>query len=148
MLCDDDIWMKQAIELGKQVLGKTEDNPAVGCLITLSGKILGKGMTQPPGESHAEISAFLDAEKNGLFTKGATLYSTVEPCTFFARTPPCTKAIIQKQIRRVVIGIRDPHVKVQGRGVKILQEAGIEVVENVCHLLVEEYLADWLRSFK
>ncbi len=147
MIRDDEALMKRAIELGKQALGTTEDNPAVGCVIAHNGKILGEGWTQPPGGPHAEISAFLDAEEKQYSVEGATLYSTVEPCTFFGRTPPCTNAIIQKQIQRVVIGIRDPHPQVQGEGIRRLQEAGILVTENICQSLVEDYLIEWLRSY-
>ncbi|MBF0279816.1 MAG: riboflavin biosynthesis protein RibD [SAR324 cluster bacterium] len=139
--------MKKAIELGKRALGSTGDNPSVGCIIVFNGNILGMGMTHPPGGPHAEISALSDANQQNNSVAGATLYSTVEPCTFFGRTPPCTKAIIEKKIQRVVIGIRDPHPRVQGSGVRQLQDAGIEVTENVCQALVKDYLSEWLRSY-
>ena len=144
---EDETLMKRAIALGQQALGTTGDNPAVGCVIVLNGKILGEGMTHPPGGPHAEISAFLDAEQKKFSVEGATLYSTVEPCTFYGRTSPCTNAIIQKKIQRVVIGIRDPHPKVHGEGVRLLQELGITVTENICQSLVEDYLIKWLRNY-
>lgn len=146
-MLEDEIFMKEAIALGKQAFGTTGDNPYVGCVIVRQGTILGKGMTQPPGGLHAEISAFLDAEQKKHSVVGATLYSTVEPCTFFGRTPPCTITIIEKKIKRVVLGIRDPHPRVQGEGVRLLKEAGIAITEHVCQALVEDYLREWLQGY-
>ena len=143
----DKTFMRRAIALGKQALGTTGDNPAVGCVIVQKGKIIAEGITHPPGGPHAEMSAFLDAERNSFSVVGATLYTTVEPCTFFGRTPPCTTAIIQHQIHRVVIGIRDPHPKVQGAGIRLLKEANIAVTEHVCQSAVEAYLTDWLQGY-
>ena len=144
---EDEVFMKKAIALGMQAKGTTGDNPYVGCVIVGEGLVLGEGKTQPPGGRHAEISAFLDAEQKQHSVSGATLYSTVEPCTFFGRTPPCTSAIICKKIKRVVIGIRDPHPIVRGAGIRMLREAGIVVRESVCQSLVEDYLMEWLQSF-
>ena len=143
----DEIFMKQAIELGMQAKGTTGDNPYVGCVIVKEGIVLGEGKTQPPGGAHAEISALLDAEQKQRSVSGATLYTTVEPCTFFGRTPPCTSAIIRNGIKRVVIGIRDPHPKVQGKGTHQLRISGIVVKENVCQSLVEDYLLEWLQRY-
>ncbi len=143
----DQQFMKRAIELGKLVKGTTGDNPYVGCVIVIENRVIGEGNTQPPGGPHAEISAFLDAEQHNRSVQGATLYSTVEPCSFFGRTPPCTSAIIQKQIKRVVIGIRDPHPRVSGEGIRLLKVEGIEVTENVCQTEVRDYLSEWLKSY-
>ncbi|MBF0288044.1 MAG: riboflavin biosynthesis protein RibD [SAR324 cluster bacterium] len=140
--------MKKAIELGMQVKGLTGDNPNVGCVIVMENHIIGEGNTRPPGGPHAEISAFLDAELHNQPVEGAILYSTVEPCSFFGRTPPCTSAIIQKQIKQVVIGIRDPHPSVSGEGVRLLKATGIDVVEDVCQEEVRGYLAEWLKSYE
>ena len=96
----------------------------------------------------AEISALLDAEQKQRSVSGATLYTTVEPCTFFGRTPPCTSAIIRNGIKRVVIGIRDPHPKVQGKGTHQLRISGIVVKENVCQSLVEDYLLECFRDIR
>ena len=145
-MTEDEFFMQAAIALGKQAYGTTGDNPYVGCVIVQNGHIIGKGKTHPPGGPHAEISAFLDAAQQNRSVRGATLYSTVEPCTFFGRTPPCTQAIIENQIKRVVVGTRDPHPRVQGNGVRLLKAAGIEVTENICHALVEDYLHEWLQG--
>ncbi|WP_395832835.1 bifunctional diaminohydroxyphosphoribosylaminopyrimidine deaminase/5-amino-6-(5-phosphoribosylamino)uracil reductase RibD [Archangium violaceum] len=140
----DEAWMRLAIELGEQAKGHTGDNPYVGCVIVVDGRVVGSGYTQPPYQPHAEASAFLDAEQRGHEVRGGTLYSTVEPCCFFGRTPPCAQAIIDRGIARVVIGIRDPHPRVNGQGVAQLRAAGIEVTESVCHEEVRSYLSGWL----
>ena len=144
----DDIYMKQAILLGKNAKGKTGDNPYVGCIIVKDGKVLGEGCTSPPGGPHAEVMALMDAEQRGEPVIGATLYSTVEPCSFYGRTPACAKIIIERKIARVVVGIRDPHPRVNGAGIQMLQTAGIEVKENVCQEAVRVYLIDWLNTYE
>lgn len=140
--------MAHAIELGKKAFGVSGDNPNVGCVIVAGDKIIGEGHTSPPGGPHAEVSACVDAGQRGYSLTGATLFSTVEPCSFHGRTPACTKTIISKKIKRVVIGIRDPHPKVSGEGVRLLQEAGIEVTEQVCEKEVETYLNHWLEGYR
>ncbi len=146
-MTNDEKFMLHAIELGKQVKGHTGDNPYVGCVIVGAEMILGIGATQPPGKPHAEIRAFMDATKRGHSLIGATLYTTVEPCSFFGRTPPCTSAIIDQQIKRVVIGIRDPNPRVNGQGIRLLEDAGIEVTEGICSTAVRDYLIDWLDTY-
>ena len=136
-------FMKMAIEFGKQSKGTTGDNPYVGAVLVKNGLIIGSGRTQPPGKEHAEVMAVQNAESSGAAVEGSTLYSTVEPCSFFGRTPSCAKMLVEKQIRRVVIGICDPHPKVNGTGIEILKSANIEVTEGVCKSQVREYLSDW-----
>ena len=143
-MTEDEQWMQRAIELGKQVQGTTGDNPYVGCVIVRVGQILGEGATQSPGNPHAEIMAIRDAEGKGYSVKGASLYTTVEPCSFYGRTPACALTLIDKEIARVIVGIQDPHPRVQGEGVRLLREAQIEVVENICADAVRLYLKDWL----
>ncbi|MBF0353055.1 MAG: riboflavin biosynthesis protein RibD [SAR324 cluster bacterium] len=139
--------MKEAICQGLMAQGSTGDNPFVGCVIVRDGIIIGRGRTQPPGQAHAEVMAVRDAENHGYSLKNSTVYTTVEPCSFYGRTPPCASLLIEKQVGRVIIGIRDPHPKVNGMGVDMLHNAGIEVVEGVCHREVSEYLSDWLEGY-
>ncbi len=127
-------FMKQAIQLAEEGRGRTSPNPFVGAIIVKNGKVVGKGYTQPVGQDHAEVQAIKNAGKN---TKSATMYVTLEPCCFYGRTPPCTEAIINAGIKRVVIGMRDPNPEVNGKSIKILKSAGIEV-ELASHLIEKE----------
>ena len=136
--------MRRAIELGRGVEGTTGDNPNVGCVIVASGVIVAEGATQPPGHPHAEATALLAAQAAGIPVQGATLYTTVEPCSFEGRTPACAPAIVRAGIARVVLGVRDPHPRVNGRGVAILRAAGVAVVEGVDRDEVTDYLRAWL----
>lgn len=118
-------YMDYALSLGELALGYTSPNPAVGAVIVREGMVVGLGHTQPPGSSHAEIMALRQA---GTRAKGATMYVTLEPCCHRGRTPPCTDAIIEAGITRVHIALIDPNPQVNGKGIKQLREAGIEVV--------------------
>ena len=121
-------FMQLALRLARRGLGATSPNPMVGVVLARGGKILGRGWHRRAGGPHAEIEALRDAQKRGNSTKGATLYVTLEPCCTHGRTPPCTDAIIAAGINRVVIGATDPNPKHAGKGFKILQRAGIEVL--------------------
>jgi diaminohydroxyphosphoribosylaminopyrimidine deaminase / 5-amino-6-(5-phosphoribosylamino)uracil reductase len=145
MSLDHTTWMQQAIVEAELARGKTGDNPWVGCVVVDErGVLLGVGHTQGPGEDHAEIGAFRQADARGLSVEGATMYSTLEPCSFHGRTPACSRVIVERKIRRVVTGMRDPHPRVDGVGVRILQEAGIEVIEGVCEEEVRRQLGSWV----
>jgi diaminohydroxyphosphoribosylaminopyrimidine deaminase/5-amino-6-(5-phosphoribosylamino)uracil reductase len=124
--------MQSAIQLEKFAIGKTGDNPSVGCVIVKGGTIIGKGWTAPPGGPHAEVSAWMNAISRGFDVIGATLYTTLEPCSFFGRTPACAASIVSWGIQRVIIGIRDPHPRVDGEGIRLLKAAGLIVMEGVC----------------
>jgi diaminohydroxyphosphoribosylaminopyrimidine deaminase / 5-amino-6-(5-phosphoribosylamino)uracil reductase len=103
-------------------------NPAVGCvLVSTTGKVIAQGHTQAVGSSHAEVMALRDAAANGESTVGATAYVTLEPCSHFGRTPPCCNALIEAKVAKVVIALLDPNPLVAGKGVELLQKAGIEV---------------------
>jgi diaminohydroxyphosphoribosylaminopyrimidine deaminase/5-amino-6-(5-phosphoribosylamino)uracil reductase len=117
--------MQRALELAQEVVGATSPNPAVGAVLVKDGVSIGAGATQPPGQDHAEIVALKQASENA---KGATLYTTLEPCCTWGRTPPCTKAIIAAGITEVHIGAIDPNPDVSGNGQKELEDAGIKVV--------------------
>lgn len=137
--------MRAAIEEAESARGTTGDNPWVGCVIVSAcGELLGRGHTQGPGEDHAEIAAARDAEARGLSVVGATLYSTLEPCSFHGRTPACARSIASRGIARVVIGMHDPHPRVDGLGARILREAGVDVIESVCEADVRRQLGAWV----
>jgi len=102
----------------------TGDNPRVGCVIVKNNEILGKGFTQEPGGAHAEVMALREA---GDKAHDATIYVTLEPCSFTGRTPPCADALIKAGLKKVVIGCQDPHPKVSGSGIQKLKDAGILV---------------------
>jgi diaminohydroxyphosphoribosylaminopyrimidine deaminase / 5-amino-6-(5-phosphoribosylamino)uracil reductase len=137
--------MRLAIEEGELARGTTGNNPWVGCaIVSPCGELLGRGHTLGPGEDHAEIAAARHAHANGHSVAGATLYSTLEPCSFHGRTPACARSIAERGIARVVIGMRDPHPRVDGEGIRILREAGVDVVEGVCEDDVRRQLGLWV----
>lgn len=122
-------YMERAIELAKKGIGHTNPNPMVGAVIVKNGKIIGEGYHERCGELHAERNAITHLTEDA---QGATIYVTLEPCCHYGKTPPCTEAIIEQKISRVVIGSKDPNPLVAGKGVKQLREAGIEVIEDFC----------------
>ena len=131
----DQNYMLQAIQLAKQGEGWTNPNPMVGAVIVKNGRIIGKGYHKKCGELHAERNAIASLTESA---EGATIYVTLEPCCHYGKTPPCTEAIIEQKIKRVVIGSRDPNPKVAGKGVQILRDHGVEVETG---LLEEECLS-------
>jgi diaminohydroxyphosphoribosylaminopyrimidine deaminase / 5-amino-6-(5-phosphoribosylamino)uracil reductase len=140
--------MRRAIAVAELARGKTGDNPWVGCVIVDDrGVLLGSGHTQGPGENHAEAAAFAEAKRLGLSVEGATLYSTLEPCSFHGRTPACSRMIVERGVRRVVTGMRDPHPRVDGLGVRILRDGGLEVIEAVCEAEVRQQLGRWVLKY-
>lgn len=137
--------MDLAIAQATLARGQTGDNPWVGCVIVdAQDQVLGQGFTRGPGEHHAEISAAEDAASRGHSIVGATLYSTLEPCSFHGRTPACAHAIVARGLRRVVIAIRDPNPRVDGVGIQILRDAGVEVAEGVRGPEVTLQLGSWI----
>ncbi len=137
--------MRLAIEEAERARGGTGNNPWVGCAIVSSdGVLLGLGHTLGPGEDHAEIAASRQAEAQGHSVVGATLYSTLEPCSFHGRTPACSRSIAARGIARVVTGMRDPNPRVNGEGIRILREARVEVSEGVCEAEIRRQLGSWV----
>lgn len=130
--------MQCAIALATRALGTTSPNPSVGAVVVRNGAIVGQGFTLPPGQHHAEIGALQQA---GILARGATLYTTLEPCCHFGRTPPCTRAIIAAGIQRVYIAATDPNPLVAGRGRAELEAAGISVVQEESPEAVQLYEA-------
>lgn len=120
--------MREAIRLARRGIGATHPNPRVGAVILRGGEIVGQGFHARAGEAHAEVRAL---EQAGKRARGGTLVSTLEPCAHQGRTPPCVRAVLAAGIRRVVIGMRDPNPLVNGRGLKALTDAGVEIVEGV-----------------
>jgi len=140
-------WMRLAIAQADLARGNTGDNPWVGCVIVNGrGDVLGVGHTLGPGEAHAEVAAALDAQARGHSVIGATLYSTLEPCSFHGRTPACAASIASRGIATVVTGMRDPHPRVNGAGVGILRSAGVHVIEGVFEAEVMRQLGHWVLS--
>ena len=121
-------YMRMAIELAKKGAGGVNPNPMVGAVVVKNGKVIGEGYHKFFGGPHAEVYALEDAGKEA---EGAAIYVTLEPCSHYGKTPPCAKKIIDMGIKKCFIGSSDPNPKVAGKGVAMLKEAGIEVVENV-----------------
>lgn len=119
--------MQRAIELAKRGEGYTNPNPMVGAVIVKDGKIIGEGWHKAYGGLHAEREALKACTENAA---GSTIYVTLEPCCHHGKQPPCTDALIENGIARVIIGSRDPNPLVHGKGVSILREHGIEVTED------------------
>jgi diaminohydroxyphosphoribosylaminopyrimidine deaminase / 5-amino-6-(5-phosphoribosylamino)uracil reductase len=114
----------RAIELAGRARGQTSPNPMVGAVVVKDGRVIGEGITQPPGEGHAEVMALEAAAGH---TAGATMYVSLEPCCHQGRTPPCTDAILSAGIARIVIASDDPTPKANGRGPGILRDEGVRV---------------------
>ena len=125
---DDETNIRRALELAERGRGLTSPNPMVGAVVVRDGRVVGEGWHEGPGKSHAEPFALRAA---GEGAAGATLYCSLEPCDHFGRTPPCTQAIIEAGIARVVAAVRDPNPSVDGRGFRHLRKSGIEVTERV-----------------
>jgi diaminohydroxyphosphoribosylaminopyrimidine deaminase/5-amino-6-(5-phosphoribosylamino)uracil reductase len=140
--------MRAAIAEAEGARGSTGDNPWVGCvLVDPGGAIVARGHTQGPGEDHAEIVAMHEASSRGVDLGAVTLYSTLEPCAFHGRTPACARAIVDRGVRRVVTGILDPNPRVDGAGLAILRDAGVDVTSEVCAREITRQLAPWIFAF-
>lgn len=121
-------YMARALELARKGLYSTHPNPRVGCVIVRDGEVVGEGWHVRAGEPHAEVHALRQA---GEHARGATAYVTLEPCSHHGRTPPCADALVNAGVGRVVAAMQDPNPQVAGRGLKRLQDAGIEVHSGV-----------------
>lgn len=124
----DEVYMRMALELARKGKGWTTPNPLVGAVIVKGGRIIGQGYHQKYGQPHAEVNAIASAKED---VTGATLYVTLEPCSHFGKTPPCSDLLIDKNIKRVVVGTLDPNPLVAGKGIERLRNNGIEVVTGV-----------------
>lgn len=136
----DHVFMKRALKLARRGLGRVSPNPMVGAVIVRDGKIIGEGYHRQYGEDHAEIAAIKAAAEP---IAGATIYVTLEPCSFFGKTPPCADRLIQEKIERVVVGMVDPDPRVNQRGIHMMRDNGIQVDVGVlkaeCQRLLRAY---------
>ena len=141
-----DAVMLEALNLARLAWGRTSPNPMVGAVVVKDGQIIGRGYHHQAGEPHAEINALREA---GSAAKGATVYVTLEPCSTFGRTPPCTDALIRAGVARVVVGATDPNPRHAGRGLAVLEQAGIATVTGVaeaaCAALNEAFFC-WITT--
>ena len=138
----DEKYMWRCLQLAKKGRATTKNNPMVGSVIVHNSKIIGEGYHRRMGEAHAEVNA-IDSVRDHSLLKEATIYVSLEPCSHYGKTPPCAALIANKGIKRVVVAIKDPNEKVAGKGIKMLKEAGAEVVVGV----LEAEAKDLNRSF-
>ena len=129
---DGEKYMRMALKLARRGVGSVEPNPAVGCVITAGGAVIGKGWHRKFGLAHAEMNALADCSKNGFDPASAVMYVTLEPCCHVGKTDPCTKAIIAAKITKVVVAVIDPSEHARGKGIRQLRKAGIEVEIGCC----------------
>jgi diaminohydroxyphosphoribosylaminopyrimidine deaminase/5-amino-6-(5-phosphoribosylamino)uracil reductase len=136
----DKRYMRMALRLARKGAGRTSPNPMVGAVVVRGGKIVGAGYHRKAGGDHGEVVAL---KRAGADARGATLYLNLEPCSHYGRTPPCTLAIIQAGVKRIVAGMADPNPLVSGSGIRKLRQAGIEVrvgvLEEECRRLNEAF---------
>ncbi len=142
---DHELYMQRALALAARGAGWVNPNPQVGAVIVSNdGQVIGEGWHTAFGKLHAEREALADAARRDFSTNGATIYVTLEPCCHTGKQPPCTQALIDAGIKRVVMGAYDPNPLVSGKGIRQLQEAGIEVVRDVMTGQCEQINRAWL----
>ena len=132
----DELFMKRCLELAEMGSGNVSPNPMVGCVIVSGGKIIGEGYHKKYGDAHAEVNAVKSVtdtygDQAEALLKNATVYVSLEPCAHFGKTPPCADLLVRHQVKKVVIGNRDPFPDVNGKGMEKLKDAGIEVIYGV-----------------
>ncbi len=131
-MIDDEKFMRRCIQLAKNGQQNAKPNPMVGAVIVHNGRIIGEGYHVRCGQGHAEVNAFASVKsENEALLPESTIYVSLEPCSHYGKTPPCADLIINKGVRRVVVGCIDEFAEVQGRGIKKIREAGIEVEVGV-----------------
>ena len=138
----DEIFMRRALQLARRGCGFASPNPMVGAVVECEGKIIGEGFHRCCGQGHAEVNAIASVRNRDLLCR-STIYVTLEPCSHYGKTPPCSKLIIDSRIPRVVVGTVDPFAKVSGRGIAMLRDAGVKVkvgvLEDECRRLNERF---------
>ena len=132
---DDHRYMAHALRLAERGLFTADPNPRVGCVLVRDGEVVGEGWHERTGEAHAEINALQAAADRAT---GATVYVTLEPCCHQGRTPPCTDALVKAGVARVVAAMQDPNPQVAGKGLQVLQQAGIEAAAGLMALEAEK----------
>lgn len=143
-MSNDELYMHHCIELAKLGAGYVAPNPMVGAVLAYEGRVIGAGYHQLYGQAHAEVNCLNSVkEPEKPFIASSTLYVSLEPCAHYGKTPPCSNLIIENKIPRVVVGCRDPFKEVNGKGIERLQNAGVEVVQNVleneCRILNKRF---------
>ena len=129
-MTDHETYIKRCLFIAKLGLGKTRPNPMVGCVIVYKNEIIGEGFTSPYGGNHAEVNAIKSVRDKSKL-KSSTLYVTLEPCSHYGKTPPCSDLIVENKIPNVVIGCLDVNEKVAGKGVAKLKESGCNVIVGI-----------------
>ena len=141
MTDQDHVYMKTALRLAAKGRGRTSPNPMVGAVVVAGDEIVGRGYHEQVGGPHAEVNALREAGEKAV---GATLYVTLEPCNHHGRTPPCTMAVTESGVSRVVVGMADPNPLVAGGGAAYLRSRGIAVemgvLERDCRLLNQAFI--------
>lgn len=138
-------YMAQAIKLAERGLYTTDPNPRVGCVLVRDGQVIGQGWHEYAGQPHAEINALQDAAND---VTGATAYVTLEPCSHHGRTPPCSQALIDAGIARVICAMRDPNPLVAGKGIEQLRQAGIRVEDGLLTAEAEKLNPGFLKRMR
>ena len=135
-------FMKEAILEGQKAVSRCFPNPPVGCIIVHKGKIISRGYTNEQGNHHAEAMALEKIREK--YYENLTMFVTLEPCSFYGKTPSCAKSIVKSTIKEVYVGILDPHPKNQGAGIKILEQAGVKVRVGILEEQIHKELDDFL----
>ena len=125
-------WMREALALAERGRGDVEPNPMVGAVVVRDGRVVAGGYHTRFGGAHAEVEAFADCRRQGIDPAGTIVAVTLEPCCHHGKTPPCTDALIEASVARVIVAMIDPFEQVAGRGIATLRDAGIEVIVGVC----------------
>ncbi len=129
----DERYMLIALNLARRGFGNVEPNPVVGAVIVKNGKVIGRGWHKKFGGPHAEINALVDCKKQEGNPKDATMYVTLEPCSHYGKTAPCTDALVAAKLKRVVVATLDPSKHANGKGIRLLRRAGIKVDVGLCY---------------
>ncbi len=138
-------FMKLALKLAKKGEKNVKSNPMVGCVIVKNGKIVGKGFHETCGEAHAEINALKNAGKK---VKNSEMYTTLEPCCHFGKTPPCVDAILAAGVKKVFIAMKDPNPKVDGKGIARLVKTGIKIDVGILRKDAEKLNSTYIKRVK
>ena len=141
----DELFMRRCIQLARNGFQNARPNPMVGAVVVYDGRIIGEGYHVRCGQGHAEVNALASVRSEDFpLLKESTIYVSLEPCAHYGKTPPCARLIVEKGLKRCVVGCVDPFSKVQGRGIAILREAGIEVtvgvLEEECRALNKHFM--------
>jgi len=140
-----ELFMRLALREAAKGLGRTSPNPAVGAVLVRGGRVVARGHHARAGGPHAEVVAIRAA---GLRARGADLYTTLEPCDHYGKTPPCSMAVLEAGVRRVLVGSADPNPIVNGKGIARLRAAGVEVVEEVLREECDALNAHWFKYIR